>query len=101
MIEEIRRSIIYLKNVEGYIESCINQINVKQQELSSKEQEYAKLISENNALKKEIEELKINILMNKQEIDMVEEALCMNAYIADNYFIYYFPEMETIFLYYD
>lgn len=38
--------------------------------------------------------------MNKQEIDMVEEALCMNAYIADNYFIYYFPEMETIFLYY-
>lgn len=28
--------------------------------------------------------------MNKQEIDMVEEALCMNAYIADNYFIYYF-----------
>lgn len=62
MIEEIRRSIIYLKNVEGYIESCINQINVKQQELSSKEQElsskHAKLISENNALKKEIEELK-------------------------------------------
>ena len=58
MIEEIRRSIIYLKNVEGYIESCINQINVKQQELASKEQEYAKLISENNALKKEIEELK-------------------------------------------
>jgi hypothetical protein len=39
--------------------------------------------------------------MNKQEIDMVEEALYMNAYIADNYFIYYFPEMETIFLYYD
>lgn len=58
MIEEIRRSIIYLKNVEGYIESCINQIKVKQQELSSKEQEYTKLISENNALKKEIEELK-------------------------------------------
>lgn len=55
MIEEIRRSIIYLKNVEGHIESCINQINVKQQELSSKEQEYA---NENNALKKEIEELK-------------------------------------------
>lgn len=54
MIEEIRRSIIYLKNVEGYIESCINQINVKQQELSSKEQEYAKLISENNALKKKL-----------------------------------------------
>lgn len=58
MIEEICRSIIYLKNVEGYIESCINQINIKQQELSSKEQEYTKLISENNALKKEIEELK-------------------------------------------
>lgn len=58
MIEEIRKSIIYLKNVEGYIESCINQINAKQQELSVKEQECAKIISENEALKKEIELLK-------------------------------------------
>lgn len=52
MIEEIRKSIIYLKNVEGYIESCINQINAKQQELSVKEQECAKIISENEALKR-------------------------------------------------
>lgn len=29
--------------------------------------------------------------MNKQE---VEEALYMNAYIADNYFIYYFPKYD-------
>ena len=28
--------------------------------------------------------------MNKQEIDMVEEALCMNAYI----FIYYFLKYD-------
>lgn len=58
MIEEIRKSIISLKNVEGYIESCINQINAKQQELSVKEQECAKIISENEVLKKEIELLK-------------------------------------------
>ncbi len=65
MIEEIRKSIISLKNVEGYIESCINQINTKGQELAmrerelvAKEQEYTKLIEENKALKEELEKLK-------------------------------------------
>lgn len=35
-----------------------------------------------------------------QEINLVEEALYMDAYIAEEW-IYYFPDMETIFLNYD
>ena len=37
---------------------------------------------------------------NQQEVEIVEEALYMDAYIADEYFIYYLPDMETIFLNY-
>lgn len=35
-----------------------------------------------------------------QEINLVEEALYIDAYIAEEW-IYYLPEMETIFLNYD
>lgn len=73
MIEEIRKSIISLKNVEGYIESCISQINAKQQELSAKEQECAKIISENEALKKEIESLK-----NSSKLEECKEPIDKN-----------------------
>lgn len=35
-----------------------------------------------------------------QEINLVEEALYMDAYIVEEW-IYYLPDMETIFLNYD
>ena len=35
-----------------------------------------------------------------QEINLVDEALYMDAYIVEEW-IYYFPDMETIFLNYD
>lgn len=35
-----------------------------------------------------------------QEVELVEEALFMDAYIVEEW-TYYFPEMETIYLNYD
>ena len=65
MIEEIRKSIIALKTLEGYIESSIYQTNMKKQELATREQELitreqecTKVIEENKILKEELNKLK-------------------------------------------
>ena len=38
---------------------------------------------------------------HRQELELMEEALYMDAYVADEYFIYYLPYIETLFLYYE
>lgn len=66
MIEEIRKSIISLKNLEHYLEYQISDLHKRIEDITNREEECKKIMEMNENLERENKELKI-IIENQNE----------------------------------